>query len=324
MKTIKGYKIWQIVYPIGIYYVVSSLTFFALELFLGTEAETYMLRQMVCSAVTIPFIMSFYMQDQRIRDVVYADDAGKIGKTRVAGKAENTGKEGKAEGSGKAGAAGKAETTGKEGKAEESSKAGAAGKAVAGRQASVGKHIRNVMITVAAAAALGIAVNNILAMTPLLEASVGFQTANENFFGGQMIYELLGSCLLIPIAEELLYRGVVYRRLRMFCDVKVALLFSALIFGLVHANLVQFIYAAILGLLLAFLLEKTGCLYTAILGHMAANLVAVLRQEVGWLAFSYEPTLTGIGFTAVMLLIALIMIWLCGRIGRNEEHIAAP
>lgn len=283
LKTIRGYKIWQIVYPIGIYYVVSSLTFFALELFLGTEAETYMLRQMVCSAVTIPFIMSFYMQDQRIRDVVYADDVGKAGKAKAGSRA---------------GAAGKA---------------GNAGKAEADSKAVVVRHIRNVMMAAVSAAALGIAVNNILAMTPLLEASAGFQSANENFFGGQMIYELLGSCLLIPVAEELLYRGVVYRRLRMFCDVKVALPFSALIFGLVHANLVQFIYAAILGLLLAFLLEKTGCLYTAILGHMAANLVAVLRQEMGWLAFSYEPTLAGISFTAVMLMIALVLIGLCGR-----------
>lgn len=54
MKTTWGYRIWQIVYPIGIYYVVSSLIYFALELLIGTAVETYMLRQLVCAACTDP------------------------------------------------------------------------------------------------------------------------------------------------------------------------------------------------------------------------------------------------------------------------------
>ena len=48
---------------------------------------------------------------------------------------------------------------------------------------------------------------------------------------------------------------------------------------------------------------------TPILGHIAANLAAVIRQETGWLDFSYEPTVAGIGFTVLMLLIAVALIW---------------
>ena len=59
MKQTKGYQIWQIIYPIGLYYVVSSLCYFALEMLLGTANETYMLRQLVCAAVTIPVILKF-------------------------------------------------------------------------------------------------------------------------------------------------------------------------------------------------------------------------------------------------------------------------
>lgn len=71
MKTSTGYKIWQIVYPIGIYYVVSSLAYFVLTLFLGEDTQTYMVRQMFCSAVTIPAIQSFYMQDKHTEEIVY-------------------------------------------------------------------------------------------------------------------------------------------------------------------------------------------------------------------------------------------------------------
>lgn len=253
------------------YYVVSSLVFFALQMILGNESETYMLRQMLCAAVTIPFILPFYMQDMRVEDIVFAEAPG-------------------------AGAA----TTEKK-SAQEAVK----GKLPLGR---AGRTARNVLLAAVSAATLGIALNNLIAMTPLIWMSEGFTTANEQFFGGQIVYELLGSCLLIPIAEELLYRGIVYKRLKLFLGVGPALLLSALIFGIVHANLVQFLYAGVLGLLLAFLLEKTNALYAPVLGHMAANIVAVVRQETGWLAFSYEPTAAGIGFTVLVSGIAAVTI----------------
>lgn len=261
MKSSISYRIWQIVYPIGMYYVVSSLVYFALELFLGNGKESYMLRQMVCSAATIPAVMSFYMQDKRVEEVVYEKKKFLLNSAQI----------------------------------------------------------KNILFSLLTGALLGIAVNNILAMTPLLEASAGFKEANEAFFGGGVLYELLGACLLVPIAEELLFRGVVYKRLRMQLGIPLALVLSAVIFGIMHFNLVQFLYAGIIGLLLAFLLEKTGYLYTAILGHVAANTVAVLRQETGWLDFSYEPTVKGIGFTVAVLVIALGSVWYMVREYRMER-----
>lgn len=65
MKTTGAYKIWRIIYPIGIYYVVSSLAYFFLTLLLGAGEESYMLRQMLCAAATIPFVWMHYGQDPR-------------------------------------------------------------------------------------------------------------------------------------------------------------------------------------------------------------------------------------------------------------------
>ena len=39
--------------------------------YFGSADETYMLRQLVGDAVTIPVILKFYMADQNIRDTVY-------------------------------------------------------------------------------------------------------------------------------------------------------------------------------------------------------------------------------------------------------------
>ena len=121
--------------------------------------------------------------------------------------------------------------------------------------------------------------------------------------------EVLASGFVIPIAEELLFRGVVFKRLRMvLLDGKKAMILSAVIFGIFHFNIVQFIYAAVLGILLAYFVEKTRKVSLAVIGHMAANLAAILRAETGSLDFAYEPTMTGIGFTVMMASIGLMSV----------------
>lgn len=261
MKKGKSYQIWQIVYPIGIYYVVSSLMFFALSFFFGEEERTYMLRQLICAVSTIPFTMSFYRQDMLAEEIVF-------------------------------------------GKKERRISAEAAGA---------------VLLSALSAGLLGIAVNNVIAMTPLIEASAGFKEANEAFFGGSFAIELLGSCLVIPIAEELLFRGIVYKRIRRLTEVRIAIMISALLFGVIHMNLVQFLYATIVGFLLAVFLEKTGSLTAAVAGHMAANTAAVIRAETGWLDFSYRPDAAGIGFTILMAGAAAAFIYCLCRLSRQQE-----
>ncbi|MGN0349239.1 MAG: lysostaphin resistance A-like protein [Roseburia sp.] len=251
MKATWSYKIWQIAYPIGMYYVVSSLVYFVLTLFMGSSNATYMQRQLICAMATIPVVSSFYREDSRIRETVY------------------------------------------------------------GKKQPFSFHqVKTAVICLFVGAMLGMAVNNLLAMTPLMQVSEGFREANEAFFGGRMLYELLGSCLVVPIVEELLFRGVVYRRLQVFLGDKRALVWSAVLFGLLHFNLVQFLYAGILGLLLAVLVQKSGELSTAVLAHIAANTAAVLRQETGWFAFSYQPTIEGLGFTALLLFAGLSVLWI--------------
>ena len=255
MKTTGAYKIWRIIYPIGIYYVVSSLAYFFLTLLLGAGEESYMLRQMLCAAATIPFVWMHYGQDRAARETVY-------GRRGIRPDA---------------------------------------------------RFFCTVAGSLLAGASLGMAVNNVIAMTPLIEASAGFQSANQAFFAGGVVFELLGSCLVIPIAEELLFRGVVYKRLKLYFGVTPALIGSALIFGIMHVNLVQFLYAAVIGLFLAFVLEKTGKLSMAVFGHIAANLVAVLRTETGWLEFSFYPMVNGILFTVVMAVAGIAVVSLFYR-----------
>lgn len=82
---------------------------------------------------------------------------------------------------------------------------------------------------------------------------------------------LVCACILGPIMEEILFRGLIARKLSRYGESAAALV-SGLLFGLFHATVTQFFYAAALGVLLAYAYFKTGRLIVPILLHMAFNI----------------------------------------------------
>lgn len=83
---------------------------------------------------------------------------------------------------------------------------------------------------------------------------------------------------------------------------------SALLFGVLHMNLVQFIYAGILGILLAWFMEKCGHFYGAFLAHVGANLMAVLRVETRIFLWMEAGKPAFYGATAALAILAVLML----------------
>lgn len=133
------------------------------------------------------------------------------------------------------------------------------------------------------AACASIVLNNLIAWTPLISRSASYRRVSNVFFSGRVLFEILGPCIFVPILEEYVFRGLVYKRLREWLNIPWAVGISAVIFGMMHMNIVQFLYAGILGIFMALCVERTGHLYGAILAHMAANTMSVIRVETKWL-----------------------------------------
>jgi hypothetical protein len=100
---------------------------------------------------------------------------------------------------------------------------------------------QNAVCTVAVVACISIALNNLISMTPLVEISTGYQEANAGFYGSTLVLELISSALLTPVLEELVFRGIIFSRLRRDLPQLPAILLSSLIFAIVHWNIVQFL-----------------------------------------------------------------------------------
>ncbi len=84
-----------------------------------------------------------------------------------------------------------------------------------------------------------------------------------------------------PIAEELVFRGMVFRTLRKGFPFVVAALLSGVCFGIYHMNWVQGVYASCLGVVLAFVYERTQSILGAILFHMFFNCSSYLLEQLG-------------------------------------------
>lgn len=84
---------------------------------------------------------------------------------------------------------------------------------------------------------------------------------------------LLAGAMLVPFAEELLFRGVLYGALRRY-GMWIATVASALLFGLAHGFSFVLPAAFVLGLVAAVVYERSGSIWPAVAVHAANNAAA--------------------------------------------------
>lgn len=126
---------------------------------------------------------------------------------------------------------------------------------------------------------LAVAATNLLTLSNLTVSSEAFRAVSTNLYSINFGLQLLGYGLIVPIAEELMFRGLVYKRLAFMNGKKAAMLFSALIFGLYHGNLPQGIYGFVVGLVSVYLYEKYGSIKAPILLHASMNITSVVATQ---------------------------------------------
>lgn len=77
--------------------------------------------------------------------------------------------------------------------------------------------------------------------------------------------------ILAPVCEEAVFRGPILSGYKKEGNRWKAIMVSALLFGLLHMNVNQASYAFVIGILLGFLLEATGSIFSTMLFHMLVN-----------------------------------------------------
>lgn len=114
-------------------------------------------------------------------------------------------------------------------------------------------------------------------------------------------------CILGPISEELLFRGVVMRTLRPWGK-QAAIVLSALVFGLFHGNVVQIPFAFAVGMVLGYVTVEYS-IFWAIVLHVFNNMI--MADLLGRLPENLMIALTnGVTLAAT---VAAVVILICKR-----------
>ena len=84
-----------------------------------------------------------------------------------------------------------------------------------------------------------------------------------------------------PLVEELIYRNMSINNLRKTVSPVIAILISSIVFGVAHGNLLQAIYAGLLGGVFGFLFVRTDSIYPSLIGHAVFNGIGFLFSYIG-------------------------------------------
>lgn len=172
------------------------------------------------------------------------------------------------------------------------------------------------ILTAFAFHAVGIAleygVDFILYSTGYEVTSFDYETKND---AATVLTDVISSVIAAPIAEEMFFRGVVLKQTSRV-SARFGIIFSAVMFGLMHGNPYQFVMATVIGLYFGYITVKTDSLIPSIVCHIAINgmmsvsdVIGLLGEEIGNISF--------FAVYAVEILFGILGIWLYKKSGEK-------
>lgn len=127
--------------------------------------------------------------------------------------------------------------------------------------------------------------------------------------------------VVAALTEEICFRGVVMGHLRRYGDF-FAVAMAALVFALMHCNLIQAPFALIVGFALGYLCIRTGSLWTAVAVHALNNTISLVFS---YLLERYDETAVNFAYTVLIdALLAIGAICFCVLLLRRRKKPVQP
>jgi hypothetical protein len=136
-------------------------------------------------------------------------------------------------------------------------------------------------------------------------------TSRENTISSSvqhgLAYYALLTCMLSPIAEEVIYRLCLYNLMKSSSNWIVAMTVSSLIFGASHGTLFHLIFGTIFGMFLVLIYEQTGRnIFVSMLSHMIYNFMALFMRS-SMLPYKIFPVVLIFVLVILVGLVLLVM-----------------
>lgn len=151
---------------------------------------------------------------------------------------------------------------------------------------------------------------------------IGYAVDESFIFNIDSIGFLIISIILLAgvpaIIEEFVFRGVILQGLRKYGK-WVAILGSSALFALVHLSAEQFIFPFLFGIIMAFVVIKTGSIFASMIIHFLANTATILLNYFN-VIIEFDTDFIIFVFIAVGIALAsFAVVWLMTKKMKNVE-----
>lgn len=139
-------------------------------------------------------------------------------------------------------------------------------------------------------AAFCVGMNVVMVMSGLAMKDVSFLNVSKALYSESLGVMLVCQGLIVPIAEEWMFRGVLYRRCREQMKFWGAAFSVSLLFAFIHGSVTQMAYTLILGIFLAYVYEKFGSLKAPMFLHILVNSISIVltkKELLLWLCSDF-------------------------------------
>lgn len=122
-------------------------------------------------------------------------------------------------------------------------------------------------------AAIAILIQYILGL-PIENPQLDFLLPDQFSWTGALGMLVLGG-IIVPFAEELFFRGVLYQWLRDKAGIWIGILGSSMVFGLLHGDLSVAGATFVMGIVLAWIFERSNSLWPSVTIHIVNNSIKI-------------------------------------------------
>lgn len=150
--------------------------------------------------------------------------------------------------------------------------------------------------------------NVLLSLIGLTESTGSYEELAKKQFALPLILGIILYGVISPIAEELVFRGLVYNRMRRNeVPVLAAIILSSVFFGIYHFNVVQAVYGVLMGLIMVCVYEKYGGFIYPVIIHAAANSFIYILSSCKTIAKLMTPVTVAVtGALSVLIFISIL------------------
>ena len=130
-------------------------------------------------------------------------------------------------------------------------------------------------------AAGSIGMTCLIAMAQLAFLDSQYQQTAQVLYAAGFPVRLAVLGILIPVSEEMMFRGILFKRFREMQGFWYSAVCSSIFFAFIHTNATQTVTAFLLGLMLSYLYERFGSFKAPVLLHITINTGSLVFTDVG-------------------------------------------